>query len=191
MNKELIPAIIQHALTGQVLMLGYMDSESIKKTQEEKKVVFYSRSKKRLWMKGEVSGNYLRLVSMVLDCDQDTYLIKVIPEGNTCHKNTFSCFGNKENQGFLYELEHVIQGRKDKVLEDSYTSSLLREGTKKISKKIVEEAGELIIEAMDRNKALLLQEISDLLYHLIVLFVDQDISLAEVEKILFERHQKP
>lgn len=187
--KDLIPAIIQHAQTHQVLMLGYMNQEAIEKTREEGKVTFYSRSKQRLWTKGETSGNYLNLVSIEEDCDQDTYLIKVIPEGDTCHKGTYTCFGEKDAKGFLHELEGVIEHRKENPDEKSYTSSLFSKGTKKIAQKVGEEATELILEAMDKEKELLIEESADFLYHWLVLLADQGISLEDVEDKLRQRHQ--
>lgn len=185
---NLIPAIIQHAHTNQVLMLGYMNEESLKKTQLEGKVTFYSRSKQRLWTKGETSGNYLHVVSIEEDCDQDTYLINVIPEGNTCHKDTYTCFGDKQPSGFLHELQAVIQSRRELDDDTSYTVSLFREGTKKISQKVGEEATEVILEAMSGDPKLLTEESADLLYHLLVLWSDQGIAIKDVEQKLMERH---
>lgn len=189
-SNNLIPAIIQHAQTNQVLMLGYMNDESLVKTKEEGKVTFYSRSKQRLWTKGESSGNFLNVVSIAEDCDNDTYLIKVIPEGDTCHKGTYTCFGEKEPAGFLHELQGVIQSRKDNPLEKSYTTELFKKGTKKIAQKVGEEATEVILEAMDKKKDLLVEESSDLLYHFLVLLADQGLKLEDVEAKLMERHFK-
>jgi phosphoribosyl-ATP pyrophosphohydrolase/phosphoribosyl-AMP cyclohydrolase len=185
---DLIPAIIQHDLTGQVLMLGYMNNESLAKTKETNKVTFFSRSKQRLWTKGETSGNFLNVVTIQQDCDQDTYLIKVIPEGETCHKGTFTCFGDKSPQGFLNELQSIINDRKANPNESSYTSELFTKGTKKIAQKVGEEATEVILEALDQNKDLLIEESSDLLYHLLVLLSDQGVNLSDVEKKLMQRH---
>lgn len=190
MNQQLTPTIIQHAKTGQVLMLGYMNDEALAKTKKEGRVTFYSRSKNRLWTKGETSGNYLNLVSIREDCDKDTYLIKVIPTGDTCHKGTYTCFGDKEPTGFLHELEGIVQSRKDHPSEGSYTTELFRKGTKKIAQKVGEEATEVILEAMDDNKELLIEESSDLLYHLVVLLKDRDVSLLDIEKKLMQRHLK-
>lgn len=186
----MIPAIIQHALTNQVLMLGYMNEEALVTTKEKGKVTFYSRSKQRLWTKGETSGNFLHLVSIQEDCDNDTYLIKVIPHGVTCHKGTYTCFGDQEPSGFLHELESVIQSRKQNPDEKSYTTSLFNKGTKKIAQKVGEEATEVILEAMDGRKDLLIEESSDLLYHFLVLLADQGLKLEDVEKKLMERHSK-
>lgn len=187
--SKLIPTIIQHANTGQVLMLGYMNEEALIKTREEGKVTFFSRSKQRLWTKGETSGNFLHVVSIQEDCDQDTYLIKVLPEGVTCHTGSYSCFGGKEYLSFLHELEAVIQQRKDNPDVNSYTSSLFAKGTKKIAQKVGEEATEVILEAMAGEKELMIEETSDLLYHLLVLLTDQGLSLKDVEDILRERHK--
>lgn len=187
-NNELIPAIIQHAQTQQVLMLGYMNEAALAQTKKEGRVTFYSRSKQRLWTKGETSGNFLQLVSIQLDCDQDTYLIKALPTGDTCHTGSFSCFGDKSPAGFLHELEGIIQDRKSNPDEGSYTSSLFAKGTKKIAQKVGEEATEVVLEAMDGQKDLLTEESSDLLYHLLVLLADQGVSLSDIEKKLQERH---
>lgn len=138
--ETLIPAIIQHAETNQVLMLGYMNDASLAKTKKEGKVTFYSRSKNRLWTKGETSGNFLNVVSIAEDCDNDTYLIKVNPVGDTCHKETYTCFGEKEPRGFLHELQGVIQERKENPKDTSYTTELFKKGTKKIAQKVGEEA---------------------------------------------------
>lgn len=186
---KLLPAIIQHAQTNQVLMLGYMNEESLAKTKQEGKVTFFSRSKQRLWTKGETSGNFLNVVSIQEDCDDDTYLIKVIPTGKTCHKGTYTCFGEKEPQGFLHELQGIIQNRKENPSDKSYTSELLQKGTKKIAQKVGEEATEVILEAMDSNKALLVEESSDLLYHFLVLLADQGVRLEDVENKLMERRE--
>lgn len=189
-NSELIPAVIQHAQTNQVLMLGYMNEESLEKTKKEGKVTFFSRSKNRLWTKGETSGNFLNVISIQEDCDNDTYLIKVIPGGETCHKGTYTCFGDKEPAGFLHELQGVIQSRKDNPSEKSYTAELFQKGTKKIAQKVGEEATEVILEAMDGKKDLLIEESSDLLYHFLVLLSDQGLKLEDVEAKLMERHLK-
>ena len=188
MSTELIPAIIQHAQTNQVLMLGYMNEESLAKTKAEGKVTFYSRSKQRLWTKGETSGNFLHVVSIEEDCDKDTYLIKVLPTGETCHTGSYTCFGEKDPSGFLYELQGVIQNRKNQPDEKSYTTSLFKKGTKKIAQKVGEEATEVILEAMDGQKELLIEESSDLLYHFLVLLADQGLKLEDVEAKLMERH---
>lgn len=189
-NNALIPAIIQHAQTNQVLMLGYMNEESLEKTKEEGKVTFFSRSKNRLWTKGETSGNFLNVVSIQEDCDQDTYLIKVLPAGETCHTGSYTCFGGKDPIGFLHELQGIIQSRKENPDQQSYTASLFKKGTKKIAQKVGEEATEVILEAMDGKKELLIEESSDLLYHFLVLLADQGLKLEDVEAKLMERHRK-
>lgn len=188
MSKELIPAIIQHAQTSQVLMLGYMNDESLEKTKQEGRITFYSRSKQRLWTKGETSGNFLELVSIQEDCDKDALLIKALPKGPTCHTGTYSCFEDKTPEGFLHQLEGTILSRKTNPDEASYTASLFKKGTKKIAQKVGEEATEVILEAMDSNKELLIEESSDLLYHLLVLLADQGVSLKDVEQKLMDRH---
>jgi len=188
--SDLTPAVIQHAYTNQVLMLGYMNEDALKKTKEEGKVTFFSRSKQRLWTKGETSGHFLNLVSIQEDCDSDTYLIRVIPDRETCHTGTYTCFGSKEPAGFLHELQAIIQDRKDNPERASYTASLLAEGTKKIAQKVGEEATELILEAIDNNRELLIEESSDLLYHFLVLLADRNLKLEEVEAKLMERHLK-
>lgn len=187
--NQLIPAIIQHAQTNQVLMLGYMNEQSLAKTKKEGKVTFFSRSKQRLWTKGESSGNFLNVISIQEDCDNDTYLIKVIPKGDTCHKGTYTCFGEKEPAGFLHELQGVIQSRKANPSEKSYTTELFKKGTKKIAQKVGEEATEVILEAMDNQKDLLIEESSDLMYHFLVLLADQGLKLEDVESKLMERHK--
>ncbi|MBC6401669.1 MAG: bifunctional phosphoribosyl-AMP cyclohydrolase/phosphoribosyl-ATP diphosphatase HisIE [Ekhidna sp.] len=190
MSEQLIPAIIQHAHTNQVLMLGYMNEEALNKTKAEGKVTFFSRSRQRLWTKGETSGNFLQLVSLQEDCDNDTYLVRVLPEGKTCHTGTYTCFGEKEPAGFLHELQAVIRDRKKHPDKDSYTASLFAKGTKKIAQKLGEEATEVILEAMDNRKDLLVEESSDLLYHFLVLLADQGLKLEDVEAKLMERHLK-
>ena len=180
LKSDLIPAIIQHAQTNQVLMLGYMNEKALAKTKKEGKVTFFSRSKQRLWTKGETSGNFLNLVSIQLDCDKDAYLIKVIPKGETCHTGAYTCFGKKEPAGFLHELQGIIQDKKDNPREDSYTAALFTNGTKKIAQKVGEEATEVILEAMDNNKDLLIEESADLLYHLLVLLAVKDLKLENI-----------
>ena len=184
----LVPAIVQDSVSRAVLMLGYMNEESMEKTKKEGKVTFFSRSKQRLWTKGETSGNFLYVVSIQEDCDQDTYLIKVMPKEDTCHKKTYTCFGEKEPAGFLHELQGVIQTRKENPSEKSYTTELFEKGTKKIAQKVGEEATEVILEAMDGKRDLLIEESSDLLYHFLVLLADQGLKLEDVEAKLMERH---
>ena len=184
----LLPVIIQNASTGKVLMLGYMNEEAFAKTNSEGKVTFFSRSKQRLWTKGETSDNYLHAVSMSVDCDDDTILIQANPDGSTCHTGTESCFKDDSAKGFLYELERVIADRKANPKEGSYTNELFKKGTKKIAQKVGEEATEVILEAMDDKRDLLIEETSDLLYHLVTLLQDQNVTLEDVEAKLRERH---
>lgn len=185
----LVPVIIQNAITEQVLMLGYMNQEALTKTIQEKKVTFFSRSKQRLWTKGETSGNFLTVISMQEDCDQDTILIRAIPEGVTCHKGTTSCFGEKATKGFLYELENVIHQKIDEDDPKSYTNKLFKRGINKVAQKVGEEAVEVVIEAKDDNRDLFLDESADLLYHLLILLKAKNVRLGEVEKVLIERRQ--
>ena len=187
----LLPAIIQDASTKTVLMLGYMNEAALKKTQETALVTFYSRSKQRLWTKGEESGNTLKLVSISADCDQDTLLIQANPAGPTCHQGTDSCWG-EENQsyfGFLSELEKTIALRKANNEDKSYVASLFREGINKIAQKVGEEAVETVIEAKDDNADLFLNESADLLFHLLILLQAKGFSLHDVVNVL-ERRQK-
>tara|TARA_R110002049_G_scaffold297516_1_gene486665 strand:+ start:211585 stop:212196 length:612 start_codon:yes stop_codon:yes gene_type:complete len=191
-NKDgLVPAIIQDAITKNVLMLGYMNEEALKKTEETRKVTFYSRTKQRLWTKGEESGNFLNLVSIQNDCDKDTLLITVNPVGPTCHKGTDTCWNeeNKSSFGFLSELEKVIKDRKDnKENEKSYVASLFRKGINKIAQKVGEEAVEVVIEAKDDDDRLFLDESSDLLFHYLILLQAKGFTLHDVEKVLKSRH---
>jgi phosphoribosyl-ATP pyrophosphohydrolase/phosphoribosyl-AMP cyclohydrolase len=177
----LVPVIIQHANTLQVLMLGYMNEAAFLKTSEEKVVTFFSRSKQRLWTKGETSGNTLSVVSMREDCDQDTILIQVLPKGPTCHTGSTSCFKEETSKGFIYELESTIQQRIDDNDETSYTNKLYRRGINKVAQKVGEEAVELVIEAIDDNEERLIYEGADLLYHLLVLLKAKGLSLDALE----------
>jgi phosphoribosyl-ATP pyrophosphohydrolase/phosphoribosyl-AMP cyclohydrolase len=185
----LVPAIIQHDATGQVLMLGYMNAEALEQTRREGMVTFFSRSKQRLWTKGETSGYYLLVKSIEPDCDRDALLIRAEPLGPTCHLGTASCFGEKEAKGFLYELEQVIAGRIEANDERSYTNLLFRKGINKVAQKVGEEAVELVIEAKDDNEELFKNEAADLLYHLLILLRAKNLSLAAIEQILLERHK--
>ncbi|NJB69789.1 phosphoribosyl-ATP pyrophosphohydrolase/phosphoribosyl-AMP cyclohydrolase [Saonia flava] len=187
----LIPAIIQDATTKNVLMLGYMNEEALKKTQETKKVTFYSRTKKRLWTKGEESGNFLHLVSVKNDCDNDTFLITVSPDGPTCHKGTDTCWEeeNKQNFGFISELEDIIADRKANMdNEKSYVASLFRKGINKIAQKVGEEAVEIVIEAKDNSEELFLNEGSDLLFHYLILLQAKGYTLNDIVEVLKKRH---
>jgi phosphoribosyl-ATP pyrophosphohydrolase/phosphoribosyl-AMP cyclohydrolase len=187
----LLPAIIQDQWTGKVLMLGYMNAEALKKTQAEGRVTFYSRSKKRLWMKGESSENYLLVNDITLDCDQDAILIKATPQGPTCHTGSDTCW-NEENEDkvlFISRLRSIIKDRKNNPSEKSYTTSLFDKGINKIAQKVGEEAIELVIEAKDDNKDLFLGEAADLLFHYLILLEAKDIKLDEVIDTLLERHK--
>jgi len=184
----LIPCVIQDATTNIVLMLGFMNAEAFTKTQKEKRVTFYSRSKQRLWTKGETSGNYLELVDMYADCDQDTLLIKVKPKGPSCHTGADTCFNEKNERKGIEFLEGIILDRKKNPKEGSYTNSLLNSGINKIAQKVGEEAVELVIEAKDNNKELFVNEAADLMYHYSVLLAAKGIKFEEVEKVLRSRH---
>lgn len=187
----LIPAIIQDDSTSKVLMLGYMNEEALAKTQSEGKVTFFSRTKNRLWTKGEESGNFLNVVSIASDCDNDTLLIKVNPVGPVCHTGADTCW-NEENQGdffFLKYLQDFIQKRHDEMPEGSYTTKLFQKGINKIAQKVGEEAVETVIEATNGTDADLLYEASDLVYHLIVLLTSKGFSLDDIGKELKKRHK--
>ncbi len=191
-GNGLVPVIIQHYQTNTVLMLGYMNEEALQKTKEIGKATFFSRSKNRLWTKGETSGNHLIVKDILIDCDQDTILIKADPIGPTCHTGNDTCFNEvvKENNDFLYQLEEIILDRKNNPSEKSYTNSLFQKGINKIAQKVGEEATEVVIEAMDDNNELLKEETSDLLYHLLVLLAEKNISLNEISEVLRNRHTK-
>ncbi len=187
----LVPAIVQDSLTNKVLMLGYMNEQALKQTRESGRVTFYSRSKERLWVKGETSGNFLEVKEILTDCDQDTILIKADPVGPVCHTGQDTCFGEK-NDGkvqFLSHLSKVIKERKNNPSEKSYTSSLFQKGINKIAQKVGEEAVEIVIEAKDNNDDLFKGEAADLLFHLLVLFEAKSITLDEVLAVLQERHR--
>lgn len=186
----LIPAIVQDEKTAKVLMLGYMNKESLKKTLEEKVVTFFSRSKQRLWTKGETSGNFLHLKSIKVDCDQDALLLQVEPVGPVCHTGSDTCFDEKNvDNNFLLHLQSVIQHRKENPSESSYTSSLFQKGINKVAQKVGEEAVELVIEAKDDNKELFLNEAADLMYHYLVLLAAKNYQLEDVIEVLKKRHQ--
>lgn len=184
----LLPAIIQDSRSLKVLMLGYMNKEAFDRTLSEGRVTFYSRSRSRLWTKGETSGNYLIVKEMYPDCDSDTLLIKARPTGPVCHRGTTACFDTPEEEGFLGKLEEIIQSRHREMPEGSYTTKLFIKGVKAIAKKVGEEASEAIIEAVDGNRSRFIYETSDLLYHLLVLMEQQGVSLRELEKELRLRH---
>lgn len=186
-NNGLIPVIIQNNQTQQVLMLGYMNEEALQKTQEENIVTFFSRSKNTLWTKGETSGNFLKVISIKDDCDNDALLIQVNPTGPTCHNGTTSCFANEPQVSFLNELENVIEERISNLSSESYVASLFQKGINKIAQKVGEEAVELIIEAKDNNADLFLNEAADLLFHYLVLLKAKGFGLDNVEAILKDR----
>jgi len=193
----LLPAVVQDAATGQVLMVGYVNEEAWEKTQREGRVTFFSRSKNRLWTKGETSGNFLHVVSTHEDCDGDAVLIRAIPDGPTCHRGTTSCFEQPEQSalptapvGFLAELERLVQRRRDFPEEDpkSYTASLFRKGMPKIAQKVGEEAVETVIDAVGGNIEGLKGEAADLLYHLLVLLAGSGLALEDIVGVLRQRH---
>lgn len=186
-GNGLIPVIIQDEITLQVLMLGYMNEKAYNKTVSEQKVTFFSRTKNRLWTKGESSGNFLQVKNIQLDCDDDTLLIQVKPDGPTCHTGSVSCFNTKTSKGFLYQLEQTIHQRIDENIETSYTNKLYKRGINKVAQKVGEEAVELVIEAKDNNTDLFKNEAADLLYHFLILLKAKAITLNEVEVILKER----
>lgn len=189
-EQGLVPAIIQDSETRVVLMQGYMNEESLRVTLAEGLVCFYSRSKKRLWTKGEQSGNRLTLVSIAADCDGDSILIKAIPNGPTCHTGSDSCWGEANlGSDFLHYLERYLHGRKCDPVSESYTARLLSKGMSKVSQKVGEEAVELVIEALGSDDGLFLNEAADLMYHYIVLLMAKGHTLSEVENILRERHK--
>ncbi|EMH1106545.1 TPA: bifunctional phosphoribosyl-AMP cyclohydrolase/phosphoribosyl-ATP diphosphatase HisIE [Proteus mirabilis] len=188
---NLMPVIIQNAISGDVLMLGYMDKAALEMTLNSGKVTFYSRTKQRLWTKGETSGNFLKLVDIYPDCDNDTLLILAHPIGPTCHNGTESCFAPAQSQwGFLYELENLLCERKSASPDSSYTAQLYASGTKRIAQKVGEEGVETALAATVNDREELKNEASDLLYHLMVLLQDQSLSLSDVIDCLQKRHKK-
>ncbi len=191
-NDGLVPVVIQNYLNNQVLMLGYMNEEAFAKTEELGKVTFYSRSKNRLWTKGEESGNFLEVKSIAIDCDNDTILIKVKPFGPTCHTGSTTCFQEVSNRGFVYELEQTINDRIDLAEDkDSYTYKLYNKGINKIAQKVGEEAVEIVIEAKDNNDELFLGEAADLMYHYLILLKAKGFKLEDVENVLKSRENGP
>ena len=189
-GNGLVPVVIQDNNTLQVLMLGYMNEESFNKTIKEKRVTFFSRSKNRLWTKGETSGNFLNVVEILSDCDNDTILIKVNPVGPVCHTGSTSCFGGETAKGFLYELEQVINQRIDNDVNESYTNKLYKKGINKVAQKFGEEAVELVIESKDNDIDLFKNEAADLLYHLLILLKTKNTDLQSIEEVLKGRHRK-
>ena len=188
-GNGLVPAVIQDFTTLQVLMVGFMDEESFEKTRKEGKVTFFSRSKNRLWTKGETSGNYLYVKEILTDCDNDSILIKVDPAGPVCHTGNTSCFGEESVKGFIYRLEQIINQRIDDNVEDSYTNKIFRQGINKSAQKVGEEAVELIIEAKGDNPELFKNEAADLLYHFLILLKSKGINLTDIEDVLKSRHK--
>lgn len=190
-TDNLLPAIVQHAVSGEVLMLGYMNKEALAATEQSGKVTFFSRTKQRLWTKGESSGNFLNVVSMTPDCDSDTLLILANPIGPTCHLGNDSCFHPASSDwGFLYQLEQLLASRKTASPESSYTAQLYASGTKRIAQKVGEEGVETALAATVNDREELTNEASDLIYHLLVLLQDQSLDLSKVIGRLRERHQK-
>ena len=187
----LVPAIVQDANTKTVLMLGFMNQVAIDTTITSGKVTFYSRSKNRLWTKGEESGNFLNYISMSLDCDQDSLLIQASPEGPVCHMGTDTCWGEDNNTSiaFLNQLEKIIADRKNADPSSSYVASLFAKGINKIAQKVGEEAVEMVIEAKDNNEQLFLDESADLLFHYMILLQSKGYALADVAKVLAQRHK--
>ncbi|HYG18359.1 MAG TPA: bifunctional phosphoribosyl-AMP cyclohydrolase/phosphoribosyl-ATP diphosphatase HisIE [Ohtaekwangia sp.] len=186
----IVPCIVQDATTARVLMLGFMNEEAYRKTLAEKKVTFFSRSKQRLWTKGESSGNFLELVDILIDCDQDTLLIKAHPKGPVCHTGSDTCFNETNELWNLGALERIIQDRKKNPQKGSYTTKLFESGMNKVAQKVGEEAVELVIEAKDNNKDLFLNEAADLMYHYLVLLTAKGYALDDVTGILKTRHLK-
>lgn len=187
-GNGLVPVIIQNSVTFQVLMLGYMNEEAFLITKKTKKVVFYSRSKERLWKKGETSGNELLVENILTDCDSDTILIFALPKGPTCHKGNISCFGNDTNFGFIYSLENIIKEKENENSKESYTKYLLEKGTKDIARKVGEETVELILD-LDNDERMK-NEFADLLYHMLVLLKSKNMNLSEIDNVLKERSIK-
>lgn len=188
----LVPAIVQDAISGKVLMQGYMNEEALAKTQETGMVTFFSRSKNRLWTKGEASGNFMELVSMAADCDGDSILVKANPRGPVCHTGADTCFfeENLSKTVFIDQLRTIIKDRKNNPNDTSYTASLFAKGINKIAQKVGEEAVEIVIEAKDDNKELFLGEAADLLFHYLVLLEAKNYELDEVMDVLIQRHKK-
>lgn len=187
----LVPAIIQDAATRNVLMLGYMNREAYEKTVATGRVTFYSRSRRCLWTKGETSGNYLNVVSMAADCDNDTLLVKAVPEGPTCHKGTDTCWGEENTPhplAFLTELQDFIEKRRREMPEGSYTTSLFNDGTNRMAQKVGEEALEMVIEAVGGADERMIYEGADMLYHMMVLLTSKGLRIEDLARELRERH---
>jgi phosphoribosyl-ATP pyrophosphohydrolase/phosphoribosyl-AMP cyclohydrolase len=189
-HTGLLPAVVQDASTQKVLMLGYMNHEALQLTLSQQRVWFYSRSRKRLWLKGETSGNYLNLVSVATDCDSDTLLVQATPCGPVCHTGTGTCFGeaNLPHSGFLTQLQSIVNERAQAPPTQSYTAKLISTGIPKVAQKVGEEAVEVVIEAVTGNQERMLEEMADLLYHFSVLLRATGHSLQDVERVLHQRH---
>ncbi|KAA8484994.1 phosphoribosyl-ATP pyrophosphatase /phosphoribosyl-AMP cyclohydrolase [Arcticibacter tournemirensis] len=185
----LVPVVIQDEQTLEVLMLGYMNDEAFQKTSQEGKVTFFSRTKNRLWTKGEESGNYLNVKSIHIDCDNDTLLVKVNPVGPTCHTGSRSCFSTDLNQNFLFKLEQIIADRYENPLEGSYVNSLHKKGINRIAQKVGEEGVETVVAALNQTEEDLINESSDLFFHLLVLLREKNISLKTIAENLENRHK--
>jgi len=188
-GEGLVPVIIQDFQSLEVLMLGYMNEEAFAKTEAEGKVTFYSRSKNRLWTKGEESGNFLYVKSIAIDCDQDTILIKADPVGPTCHTGSRSCFSSEYNQNFIFKLEQIIADRYENPQESSYVNRLREKGLNKIAQKVGEEGVETVIAALNETEFDFINESSDLVFHLLVLLREKNVSLETIAKNLESRHQ--
>jgi len=188
-SDGLIPVIVQDFRSNTVLMLGFMNAEALEKTRELGKLTFFSRSKQRLWTKGETSGNFLLLKEILVDCDNDTLLIKAEPVGPVCHTGADTCFNEKNELDFLNELTNIIKNRFENRSERSYTSGLFDKGINKVAQKVGEEAVELVIEAKDNNDDLFLNEAADLLFHYMILLQAKGFTLDDVKKVLAERHR--
>ncbi len=188
-SDALLPVVVQDSVTLKVLMVAYMNSEAFEKTVQTGKATFYSRSRAALWTKGETSGNYIEVVAMYPDCDNDTLLLMGKPVGPACHRGTTSCFDTPENEGFIRKLQGVIQQRHRDMPEESYTTYLFNKGTNKIAQKVGEEAVETVIEAIDDNKERYLYEASDLIYHLLVLNEQMGFTIKDIEEELASRHK--
>jgi phosphoribosyl-ATP pyrophosphohydrolase/phosphoribosyl-AMP cyclohydrolase len=195
-GNGLIPVIVQDAITQRVLMLGYMNADALTITKERGLVTFYSRTREKLWTKGEESGNYLTVREIIEDCDGDTLLIKALPSGPVCHTGKDTCFNEENNPAlmsdieFLGYLEDIVIDRREHPIEGSYTNHLFSRGISKIAQKVGEEAVELVIEAMAENKSLFLGEAADLIYHVLVLLAQKNIKLSEVIEVLKKRHSR-
>jgi phosphoribosyl-ATP pyrophosphohydrolase/phosphoribosyl-AMP cyclohydrolase len=188
-GNGLVPVIVQDEQTLEVLMLGYMNEEAFQKTEKEGKVTFFSRTKNRLWTKGEESGNFLNVKSIRLDCDQDTLLVKVNPAGPTCHTGSRSCFSTDYNQNFIFQLENIIKDRYENPTAESYVNKLRAKGLNKIAQKVGEEGVETVIAALAETETDLINESSDLVFHLLVLLKEKGLTLNDIAKNLENRHQ--